>query len=270
MACERRRVKPRSVEHRSASVAIAVLAALATSLSARAVFAQEAVDRRPGDRVESSAPPPSLPEPPPVAPGEPPLAQTGFQVAFRTGAAIPAGKVSEGSGNAMSDVFATQVPLLVELGGKPIEELFVGVYAGFGLGGVASSFEQQCNAAGVSCSTHTLRLGIEGIVYMLPGRRIDPWVGYGIGLESSSVTAETNKAFASSGISGLELAHLMAGMDVRVSHYFGIGPFLDVAIGRYTSVHQDATLAAPATDQDIANTATHLWVSLGARAVVFP
>lgn len=263
-------MKSRSLPRSEARAVLAVLAALATSLCARAAFAQEAVDRNPGERVESSAPPPSLPEPPPVAPGEPPLAQTGFQVAFRTGAAIPTGKVSEGSGNAMSDVFVTQFPLLVELGGKPIEELFVGVYAGFGLGGVASSFERQCNAASVSCSTHTLRIGIEGIVYMLPGRRLDPWVGYGIGLESSSVTAETNKAFASSGVSGLELAHLMAGMDVRISHYVGIGPFLDVAVGRYTSIHQDATLAAPAADQDIANTATHLWISLGARAVIFP
>jgi hypothetical protein len=264
-------VKPRTVARQSAaSLIVAALATLAASLCARAASAQEAVDRNPGNRVESSAPPPTLLEPPAVAHGEPPLAQTGFQLAFRTGAAIPAGKVSEGNGNGMSDVFVTQIPLLVELGGKPIEELFVGVYAGFGLGGVASSFERQCNAASVSCSTHTLRLGVEGIAYMLPGHRIDPWVGYGIGLESSTVTAETNKAFASSGVSGLELAHLLAGMDVRLSHYFGIGPFFDVAVGRYTSIHQDATLAAPATDQDISNPATHLWVSLGARALIYP
>ena len=62
----------------------------------------------------------------------------------------------------------------------------------------------------------------------------------------------------------------MAGMDVRINHYFGIGPFLDVAIGRYTSVHQDATLSMPANDSDITHPAAHLWVSLGARAVVFP
>jgi hypothetical protein len=264
-------VKPRSVARESAcSFIVATLATLAASLCARAALAQEAVDRNPGNRVESSAPPPPLPDPPPVAPGEPPLAQTGFQLAFRTGASIPAGKVSEGDGNAMSDVFVTQIPLLVELGGKPIEELFVGVYAGFALGGVATSFERQCNAASVSCSTHTLRIGVEGIVYMLPGHRLDPWVGYGIGLESSSVTAETNKAFASRGVSGLELAHLMAGMDVRLSHYFGIGPFLDVAVGRYTSIHQDATLAAPASDLDISNPAPHLRVSLGVRALIYP
>jgi hypothetical protein len=253
------------------SVVLAALATLAMSLSARVAFAQaEGVDRNPGDRHESSAPPPSLPEPPPVAPGEPPLSQTGFQVAFRTGAAIPAAKVSQGDGNSMGDVFAPQVPLLVELGAKPIEELFVGVYAGFGLGGVASSFEQQCNAAAVSCSTHTLRVGIEGIVHLLPARRLDPWIGYGIGLESSTVSAEANKSFATSGVSGLELAHLMAGMDVRLSHYFGIGPYADVAIGRYTSIHEDGTLTMPANDSDIAHPAAHLWVTLGARVVVFP
>ncbi len=245
---------------------------VAASLACSGIaFAQSAeVERVSGERHESSAPPPSLPEQPPVAPGEPPPAQTGFQIAFRTGVAIPAAKVG-GSGQSMSDVFAPQIPVLVELGAKPIDELFVGVYGGFGLGGVAGSFAEQCSAVGVSCSAHTLRLGVEGIVYFLPAHRLGPWVGYGIGLEQSTVSAEANRSFATTSVSGLELAHLMAGMDVRVSHYFGIGPFVDVAVGRYTHMHEDGSLSSVrGSDNDITNPAAHLWVSLGARAVVFP
>ena len=249
---------------------VASVATIAVSLSARDAFAQEAVDRNPGDRQESSAPRPSLPEQPPLAPGEPPLGQTGFQAAFRTGVAIPAAKIG-GSGQSMTDVFAPQFPVVVELGAKPIQELFVGVYGGFGVGGVAGTFDQQCSAAGVSCSAHTFRAGVEAIVHLLPARRIDPWFGYGIGFEQSTVIVDANERFATTSVSGLELAHLMTGMDVRISHSFGIGPYADIAIGRYTHLHEDMTQSSPyPSDTDIADPATHLWVSLGARAVVFP
>jgi hypothetical protein len=211
-----------------------------------------------------------LPDPPPVAPGEPPQEQTGFQLAFRTGVAIPAAKVSQGDGNGMSDVFAWQVPILAELGGKPLSELFVGAYAGFGLGGVSSSFETQCNTVGVSCSSRTLRIGIESIVYLLPSRRVDPWIGYGIGLETTTLVTEANKAVATQSLYGLELAHLMAGFDARISHFVGVGPYADISLGRYSSLHRDQTVAAAAVDDDIAHPALHAWVTLGARVVFFP
>ena len=251
-------------------VTVAPLAVIACLLAARDAAAQEAVDRNPGDRQESSAPPPSLPEQPPVAPGEPPRGQKGFQVAFRTGVALPAAKISQTNRSSMSDVFGWQVPVLVELGAKPIEELFVGAYLGFGFGGVADAYQKQCNAAGVSCSAHTVRIGFESILHLLPAQRFDPWIGYGIGVEWSTIASEASSRFGAESVSGLELAHLMAGVDARISHYFGIGPYVDVAAGRYTSIHVDAATYSDPSDTSIADPATHLWVSLGARAVVFP
>ena len=254
-----------------ASSLISVAGAVAISMAGSMAFAQGVdLDRFGGSRSESSAPPRSLPEPPPVAPGEPPAEQTGFQVAFRTGATLPVGKISEADGDALSDVFAWQVPVLVEIGAKPINELFVGGYAGFGLGGVSSSFETQCNAAGISCSSRTLRVGIEAIVYLLPSRRIDPWFGYGIGLETTTLVAEAKKAVATQSLYGLELAHLMAGCDVRISHAVGLGPVVDFSLGRYSSFHRDTTATMGAVDDDIAHPALHVWMTLGARIVFFP
>lgn len=251
-----------------ASSVVVVCAWLVVTLSGRVALAQVVdLDRLGGDR---QAPRPSLPEPPPVAPGEPPREQTGFQIAFRTGAALPAAKISEGAGNALNDVFGWQVPILAEIGGKPINELFVGVYAGFGLGGVSSSFEQECNAAAISCSSRTLRVGIESIVYLLPSRRIDPWVGYGIGLETTTLVTEAKKAVATQSLYGIELAHLMAGFDARITHYVGVGPYADLSLGRYSSFHRDATATAGSVDGDVANPAIHAWVSLGVRLVFFP
>jgi len=184
--------------------------------------------------------------------------------------AIPTAKITQGQGNAMNDAFAWQVPLLVEIGGKPLDELFVGAYAGIGFGGAGSSVASQCSAEAVSCSSRTLRVGIEGIVYLLPSRRIDPWIGYGIGLEKSTLVAEKDRAVGTVAVSGLELAHLMAGFDARITHYVGIGPYADVALGRYSSIQRDPAPIAGARDADVAHAALHAWVTLGARLVVFP
>ena len=157
-----------------------------------------------------------MPDEPPQPAGEPPRAQTGFQMAFRTGASLPAGDISDGDG--LSDAFGWQMPLLVEIGAEPIPWLFVGRYAGAGFGGVAPSFERQCAGVVVSCSSRSLRIGIEGIVHLLPAGWADPWVGYGIGYESTTLIGEANKAFSTQSVSGLELAHFMAASSSHQSH----------------------------------------------------
>jgi hypothetical protein len=46
----------------------------------------------------------------------PPPARVGFQLGLRTGLAVPLGDASKGE--EMSNVFAPQVPIMVEIGGK--------------------------------------------------------------------------------------------------------------------------------------------------------
>jgi hypothetical protein len=225
-------------------------------------------ERRPMTDTAEAAPKPPPPEEPPLPPGQAPPSRTGFQIAFRTGATIPAGKIS--SAQPMADVFAMQVPLQVELGAKPIPELFIGVYAGFAFGGVSSSFERDCHLAGIDCSSRSTHVGVEVIAYLLPSGWVNPWLGYGLGYESNTQIGQAGAATATQSVSGLELAHLMSGLDVRVSRNVGLGPILDVAIGRYSSYQRDAAGSLGAVDADIEDTALHAWVSLGARLVFLP
>jgi hypothetical protein len=245
-------------------VAVSTVALL---LASRASAWAQPVDRA-DEKIESQAPRPAQPEEPPPPPGEPPRAQTGFQLAFRTGASFPVGRIS--AEQSTSDVFGWQVPFLFEIGGKPLPWLFVGGYAGAAFGGVAPAYDRACSGAGVSCSSRSERVGIEALVYFQPGSTLDPWIGYGIGYESSSAIGEANKSVVTQSVSGLELAHFMAGLDLRVSHSVGFGPFLDVGFGRFGSFHHDPTAAAGSVDGDIQNTAFHEWISVGARIVAFP
>lgn len=253
---------------RSVAVGSIVLAALAASGPARAQLREPLdADRRPSGELPPSSTPPPPPDPV-LAAGEPPPARTGFQVALRTGVSFPAGKTAEGQ--AMTDVFAWQVPLHVEIGAKVIPELFIGAYGAVGFGGVSSSFEKQCNGVGVDCSANSTRFGIEAVLHLFPARLLDPWIGYGLGYETTTQVGQTGRAVTSQSLSGIELAHLMAGLDIRLGRAAGLGPFFDVGLGQYSSYHRDRTADGGAIDRDVEQGAVHAWLSGGVRAVFLP
>jgi hypothetical protein len=199
-----------------------------------------------------------------------PAEHTGFQLALRTGLAIPFGEAEKG-GASMSDITSVHVPLIVDIGGKPIPELFLGGYFGFGFGGAAGKLGDFCSASGASCLSVGLRLGVEVQYHILPSAGVDPWIGYGIGYESVALSMSQNGESASSSLGGLEFAHFMGGVDVRMTRVFGIGPFVDVALGKYSSISRDGSDRDSMTvDIDSSRRTTHGWVILGARMVFFP
>lgn len=255
---------------KSTSILIATGLSLATLFVTASVFAQgPQTGERPPAPESTAAPKPASSEPP-RAPGDPPLAQTGFQVAFRSGAALPAGSISDADGNGLSDQFGWQVPLLVEVGAKPLPWLFLGAYGGAGFGGVSESLDKACNDASISCSSRSVRFGVEALVYVLPSARVNPWFGYGIGYESTTLFGDADQGLPTQTVSGLELGHFMAGADLRLNRYLGVGPYVDFAVGRYGSFHSDATAKADAVDKGIDKQAFHEWITLGARLVAFP
>ncbi|HET9931539.1 MAG TPA: hypothetical protein VFQ35_12655 [Polyangiaceae bacterium] len=192
---------------------------------------------------------------------DPPAPRAGFQLALRTGYSLPLGKVWKGF--PMSDLTTGQVPLLLDIGGKPIPELFLGAYIGFAFGKAAGVTKDVCEVGG-GCATGSFRLGIEGHWHFLPGGWLDPWAGYGIGIESLAVGKSKDGTMDSYAVAGFEFAHFMLGADWRPERTVGLGPFVDVSLGKYRSVTTNSE-----TD-DIPNTALHSWITLGVRGVLFP
>ncbi len=225
---------------------------------------KEARERQAAARARYVAPPPPAPR------DEPPPASAFFQLAFRIGAAVPAGSVSSAQGDSMSNAFGVEVPLLLELGIKVHPLIFLGAYGGLQVGSTASYFSsQQACSSQRSCLGSDWTVGLEMQVHLRPAERFNPWVGYGIGYEAASAWA-TGGGLPAVGDSytGLQLARIAAGLDVRLSRYFGIGPFVGLDFGIYSQEHiQTATTT---TDQSIPSTALHEWITFGARGVLFP
>ena len=200
-----------------------------------------------------------------------PPARTGFQLALRTGYSIPMGKtglplVDPQTGavsDHMSQATTGQVPIIVDVGGKIIPQLFLGGYFGLAFGGEAGAAKAGCEFNGGGCVSVAAYFGIEAQYHILPAGPVNPWLGYGAGFESL-VLSEGSNSSNNLSLSGFQFARLSGGVDFRVNRVFGVGPVLDFALGRYSSVSEGSGSI------DINGGAGHQWLTLGVRFVFFP
>lgn len=200
------------------------------------------------------------------AEGEGPPARTGFQMAIRGGAAIPFGEIAKNQ--KLNDVFGPQAAFSLDIGGKVIPNLFIGGYLGLNIGGAGGKAGDVCSSNNLTCTSATIRLGVEAQYHILPDGKINPWVGYGIGIESSGLGQSKNGQTVTVTATGWEFAHLMAGADFRISKTFGIGPVVDFSIAQYSRTATSGGLGD--SSSDIKDKTLHEWLTIGARLVLFP
>lgn len=192
----------------------------------------------------------------------PPPARTGFQMDIRTGYSVPMG--SAFNGTKLSDTTSGEVPFLVDIGAKVIPQLFIGGYTGFAIGGAGGASKASCEARNADCLTLRFHLGVEAQYHILPAGRVNPWLGYGLGIESFGQSRTVNGLSTTLTMSGFEFARFMAGVDFRVHRVFGVGPFVDLSMASFNRM-SDGSNSATITDS-----ATHSWLTFGARFVFFP
>ena len=193
-----------------------------------------------------------------AAPTAPP-AHRGFQLALRTGYSVPFGDVTKNK--PMSDSFGGQVPFTLDVGGKLGDYVFLGGFLGTSVGGVGKPLAETCEA----CSTVGAWFGAEVLVSLLPAGKVDPWLGYGVGMEYNSVHVEG----AVVEFAGYVPLMLTGGVDFRMSRIFGLGPFGGLAVARYSKAGADDGDDTYTIELEKI-TATHGWVTFGVRGVLFP
>jgi hypothetical protein len=117
--------------------------------------------------------------------------------------------------------------------------------------------------------TMSLRIVGEIQYHFAPAHAWNPWLGYGIGIETSAVSVSSGSGNDSSNASatGFDFAHLMAGIDYRQGRGFGVGPFVDFSLGQYESVNYDLP---GQSSQTMGGKALHAWLAFGARFVIKP
>ncbi|MBS2012806.1 MAG: hypothetical protein JST00_07970 [Deltaproteobacteria bacterium] len=199
-------------------------------------------------------------------PSEVPPARTGFQIALRTGFAVPLG---EAGGNAkMSDIWGVQLPLITDIGGKITPNLFLGGYLGLGFGSAGGAQAGDCDRRNIGCGAFRFNFGFQIQYHFIPDGLVNPWIGYGLGYELASISVTRNNASTTTTFGGIDFAHFLFGVDFRVNKTVGVGPFMDFAIGQYFTASTGNSAAG--TSSEIANKSAHEWFTMGVRVVFFP
>lgn len=198
---------------------------------------------------------------------------TGFEAGLRLGYGIPLGSLVENSD--LSDGVGGQVPLILDVGYRVIPNLFVGLYAQYGFAWVGGDISDACDATNADCSAHDIRLGIEGHYHFQPREQLDPWIGLGIGYEWLGMSVEAGNTEVSFGAHGFEFINLQAGLDIRASDNFYVGPFLTLSIGQFSETTVDCDTGVCdnfsfGASGDIENKAMHQWLLLGVRGAYAP
>lgn len=210
-----------------------------------------------------------------------PEARTGFQLDYGFGVAFPVGTATGRRDDALSRRYAWEfVPLDFGIGGKPTKNLYVGAYLGFGIGaeGSDSALSSACASGDdgvfkndVACTTFTGFLGVKARYSFLPGEHVNPWLGYGIGLEITTFDFHDRLASREENVtmSGVDYGRVSFGVDLRSTRGFGWGPYIGSSFGTYT--HEQTSIGGKTThDAAVASTTLHGWVTLGLHFVAFP
>ncbi len=240
-------------------------------LAPRLAFAQTTTPATP---APSTSPPP--PPPPAAAAAEtapPEHGHAGLVVGLSVGYSAPSGKTTSAAGDDLSATFAYQIPVSIDLGVNILPSLFFGAYGTFAAGGPGGALTQTCIQD--NCGQTSLRAGLVLEYRFLPGRRFEPWIGYGAGYDVSQASASSVNEFgitqqqSTRNWRGWDVAHIRAGLDFLVDPYSAAGIFADVGLGQFSSEWSQIG-TQPGVDRSIPNPVMHQWVTVGVRWTFMP
>jgi len=192
---------------------------------------------------------------------------TRFEAAARVGMGIPIGNAvgstqAAPNGTSLADLVAWTVPLQLDIGAR-IGPAFVGGYLAYAFGKTGSALD-----TGSGRSASDVRVGFEVLWHLGPDRKVDPWVGIGVGYEwlNLSVTGSGGTVYASA--RGFEWTNLQLGIDFVLGRNFRLGPFVETRVAQYDTGSlglingQGGEVGGTG---DIQSKAVHAWIDIGLR-----
>lgn len=198
------------------------------------------------------------------APDTGPELETGFRLGARAGLAFPFGDLE--TDDAVSDVFGTSLPLTLDVGVQLTRGFYLGVYGTYAFTGAGDSASLLCSQQ--SCTAYGARIGLalEGRIAATYGTA--PWVGYSVGWSADEIDVDTPEGTRQYAWGGIDVAHVLGGVDFRVSDTLMVGPFGGAAFGLY--LYKVDALEGTGDNDHTDGPELHGWIHLGARGTFLP
>lgn len=189
-----------------------------------------------------------------------------FVLGLRLGYGLPMGdavKSQPGASGAMTDAISHMIPIWLDVGYMVTPNVMLGAYGQYAF---VSLKDSVCQGAS-SCSANDIRFGVQAQYQIMPGQPMNPWIGLGVGYEMLSLSASGDSIIghvdATEKFKGLEFANLQAGLDFLAAPGIGVGPFVSLSFGEYSSISE--TLNGQSQSSSSFDKAFHEWLTLGVR-----
>ena len=112
-------------------------------------------------------------------------------------------------------------------------------------------------ACAVFVASSLLLFGVSAVYHLLDGVPLDPWMSVGVGYRQTKLELADSTSFTYQGFEALRLA---LGFDNYLSPAFGLGPSVELMLGRYGS----------RSPGEMGSSGTHASLMFGLRAVFSP
>jgi hypothetical protein len=190
------------------------------------------------------------------------------EAGLRSGYAVPFGKATADASKDMNQGIRAAIPIWIDLGQRVTPNIFVGLNAQYGFGFVGDDLRTTCDKDNASCSTHSIRAGLEAHYHFLPSDSLDPWLGLGFGYEWWTLSISSQGQDESQTASGPELANFQLGLDWKPDpeSITAVGPFASFSLGEFLGVSCSGSSACPAVNDK----SIHNWFVIGVRGVLGP
>ena len=189
-----------------------------------------------------------------------PAEERPFRLGASVGVAAPFGKLQGDDPTLLSDFVRHQIPIALEAGYMVTPQLLLGVSAQYGFVSTQSIPSGLGHPHG-----RDFNLGVQLQYHPSAPGRFDPWLGLGMGYESLTLSADDEHDDLTLRLSGIELAKLQAGLNVRIGNVVSIGPFASYSIGTYLFQHLAGSGIARNENLD---PALHEWLTFGLKGTV--
>jgi hypothetical protein len=185
----------------------------------------------------------------------PPL--SGPSLSAWIGVGVPGGDISNEGDGRLGDVVNNAVPVGVEFAYRFNPIFRAGVY----FEGTPLSVSTNACAPGDPCDGSDFQFGFDAQLHLAPFRRVDPWIGLGLGYEWMRIDATNSDGNPDRWTyEGWVFPRFSAGLDIPLTPFFSLGPYLTYEAGRFSHVFQDSRGGF-----DIGDQAYHGWLEIGVR-----
>lgn len=190
----------------------------------------------------------------------------GFELAVRAGYARSFGKLSERPGSDASRVFPAEIPLVLDIGVRPLPELYLGGTFRYAFTSRGEAWDNLCRD-GVSCSAYGFGLGGALAVHFLPLQKIDPWIMGSVGFAAHQLNATNDDGKLRLAFRGIE-TRVAVGLDFRRSAQLHLGGFVELGIVDYIDAVGDSE--GLKFGREIKDSTKHYWLTIGPRLSWMP